>query len=93
MLYLKFFIYQFFLFNALIALNFYFVEPMRKTFSFVSILATVITVLLAVSAFGSMDKLNNQVSAIRLRNKLLLSFLAFVLAFLLFGLLTGEIMF
>ncbi|OKL36907.1 hypothetical protein [Domibacillus mangrovi] len=93
MRYLKFFAYQFLLFNALIALNFYFDESIHKPFSLIGILKTLITILLAMSAFGWMDKLKNRLESIRLRNKLLLSFLAFVSAFFFFGLLTGEIMF
>lgn len=94
MRYLKFVVYQFLLFTALIALNFYFGDVIRKQpFSMVSILTTVITVLLAMSAFGWVDKLQQRIGAIRLRYKLLLSCLAFVLAFICFGLLTEEIIF
>ncbi|GIN41501.1 hypothetical protein [Heyndrickxia oleronia] len=94
MYYLKFFIYHFLLFAGLMALNFYFVETIRnQPFSIISIVAIIIIVLLAISAFGWGDKLQKCTGAIRLRDKLLLSFLASVLAFFFLGLLIGGITF
>jgi DMSO/TMAO reductase YedYZ heme-binding membrane subunit len=87
----RFFIYHFLLSISLFALYFYFDESMQKPFSLVGILKTLIIVLMAMSAFGWMDKLENRVRVIRLRIKIPLSFLALVLAFLFGGLLTGEI--
>lgn len=91
--YLKFFIYQFLLFTAAIVLDVYFGASHREPFSLVSILKTVIIVLLAMSTFGWGDKLNNQVSKIRLRDKLLLSLLAVALATLFGSLIIEEITF
>ncbi|MEC2075846.1 hypothetical protein [Metabacillus fastidiosus] len=94
MRYLKFLVYQFLLFAALIAIHFYFGEAIRKQpFSHVSILATILTVLLAMLAFGWGDIIEKRVGAIRLRYRLLFSFLALILASFSFGLLTGNIVF
>lgn len=92
MRYVTFFIYHFLLSAVLFALYFYFDESIQKPFSLTGILKTIIIVLLAGSAFGWMDKLGNRISAIRLKIKIPLSFLALALALLLVGLLTGEIL-
>ena len=91
MCYVRFFIYHFLLSTSIFALYFYFDESIQKPFSLAGILKTFIIVLMAMSAFGWMDKLENRLRVIRLRIKILLSLLALMLAFLFWGLITGEI--
>lgn len=64
--YFRFFYLLVLMITILSAFYFYFDESIRKPFSLVSILKTIVTVLLAVSAFGIADKLKNRVSVIRL---------------------------
>ncbi|OAH63061.1 hypothetical protein AWH49_06865 [Domibacillus aminovorans] len=88
MSHLKFFVYQFVLISALIAVNYYSDEYISKPFGSVDLLAIGIIAFLAIVTISLTNRLYNRLGTIRLRNKILLTILAFVLVCLFIVLFT-----
>ncbi|TFE00597.1 hypothetical protein E2626_11515 [Jeotgalibacillus salarius] len=75
----KFFIYQFSLFIALLLLNIYFDPYISKPFSFVDLIAICISVPIYILLVSLIIKLYRRFNT-RLRNKVLISITAFIIA-------------
>lgn len=89
--YFRFFIYQFILFSAVIVSNFYLDQYISTPFTAIDLIAIVIGILIFVLVVYLITKFYKNSNSIRLRNKILLSIPAVILAILLIGLLTKEI--
>jgi hypothetical protein len=92
MSYLKIFIYQFILFSTAIAINFYSDKYISKPFTHIDLIAICLTALIFIPIANLIIvKMLKHLDGIRLRNLILLSIPAFILAILFIGLLTGQI--
>ncbi len=100
MSHVRFLIYQFIFCNTFFIINFYLDKYISKPFTRVDLIATCINILIVTLLVILSNKLYKPFKSIRLRNKILLSIPAVILAILFIGLLEniwfeikGELLF
>lgn len=87
MQYIKFCLYQFFLFSALFVLNIRFDQYISRPFTRVDFIAICISVPVLIIIFIVISKLYRHFDAIRLRNKIFISIPVFILSVFFIGFL------
>ncbi len=88
----RFFIYQFFLCGMMIAINYYILDEfVNAPFSTADLITAVIIALVLVPIYRLIDRLYEPFERIKYRVKVLLSIPAFLLAIILVGLATSEL--
>ncbi|KAF0820924.1 hypothetical protein KIS4809_0451 [Bacillus sp. ZZV12-4809] len=80
MLYIKFCLYQFVLFSALLVLNFILDQYISRPFTRVDLIAICISVPVLIIGFIVINKLHRHFEDIRLRNKILIAIPIFILS-------------
>ena len=85
MIYIRFIIYQFFLLAALIVINFYCDSYLGKPFNHVDLLAILISAPFIIINILLLSKLYKQYRMIRLRMRISLSVMAFIIAVVCLG--------
>lgn len=90
---IKYFFLQFVLFCIIILSGFFLDKYISKPFTYVDLLAIVITFPILMFFLKLSGKLKNRLTSMRSFNKILLSILAIIIATVFTGVLTGEMMF
>jgi len=90
---IKYFVLQFVLFFIIILSGFFSDKYISKPFTYVDTLAIITYVPIFILTLHLYSKLKDRLTPIRSLNKILLSILAFIIAIVFTGVLTGEMMF